>query len=261
MAFFKNLTDSMGIGGTKVDTILHTQEVRPGGAVEGVIKIKGGKVERVIDRAFLNVEAMCEYESDDSKGKRYERVQRVEIPLNGKVMPKQEVTVPFSFQLHLGAPVTNRKYPTVVSTSLDIKKAIDPGDKDPIRIYPHPYVEVVTAAVEMLGLKIHEVENEYSSSKRRPYDFKIVQEIEFKPANGSMYRSTLDELEIVTQVQPNGVNVLLEIDRRARNLKTLFQEIAGKDESTTYLFISDDQLRQGPQMVAQILKQRIDSYL
>ncbi|MNR46493.1 Sporulation-control protein spo0M [compost metagenome] len=57
----------------------------------------------------------------------------------------------------------------------------------------------------------------------------FVQEFEFVPT--SQFRGQLDELEILFFPDEDGVDLLLQIDRKARGLAGLFAEATGTDES------------------------------
>ncbi len=50
----------------------------------------------------------------------------------------------------------------------------------------------------------------------------FVQEFEFKPVG--KYRKRLEELEVIFQLHPHGMEVLLELDKRVRRLVRLFAD-------------------------------------
>lgn len=91
-------------------------------------------------------------------------------------------------------------------------------------------------------------------SKRHGY----VQEFEFAP--GGNYRSYLDELEAVFFLQENHVEVMLEVDRRARGLGGLFAEALEMDESRASLTLTKEELTSSPQTIARRLQETIDRY-
>lgn len=47
--FNKVMASTLGIGGAKIDTIVHTKNIVPGKRIEGICKIKGGSIEQYIN--------------------------------------------------------------------------------------------------------------------------------------------------------------------------------------------------------------------
>ena len=88
-----------------------------------------------------------------------------------------------------------------------------------------------------LGFNLRKVENEaapYHLRKRLPF----VQEFEFYPTGGQ-FRGKLDELEVViSNISNHGVELLLEVDRRARGLGGFLSEALEIDESMVKVMIT-----------------------
>lgn len=53
--FNKFMASALGVGAAKVNTIVHTKNIMPGKRIEGICKIKGGKVEQYIDQITIGV--------------------------------------------------------------------------------------------------------------------------------------------------------------------------------------------------------------
>ncbi|QYO63401.1 sporulation protein [Leptolyngbya sp. 7M] len=67
-------------------------------------------------------------------------------------------------------------------------------------------------------------------------DYPFVQELEFRPRG--KYQRLLDELEVIFYLEPNLLEVLLKIDRRARGLTGLIEEALDSDENYARLYVS-----------------------
>ncbi|WXR62578.1 sporulation protein [Peptostreptococcaceae bacterium AGR-M142] len=260
MGFFNNLTDSLGFGGTKVDAKLSNDMVRQGDLIEGVIEIKGGKVKRVIDNVYLKLNTLCEKESDDKTIKVSETIQELKIDTNITINPKEIKTFPFEFKVSNNAPISTSRFQTWMSTSLDIKSAIDPSDKDYIKVVPNEKLQRVIEIIEHLGFRINEIDNEYTNSNNRPHRYNFIQEIEFKPSSNSIYRGRLNEVEIVSSSTDDGILIRFEIDRKAKGLRGFFMELTNTDEKLTSIFIENESLN-NINYVASLIKDRIDRNL
>ena len=240
MSFFKKgMATVFGIGGTKVDTIVHSTEIRPGEEVFGVCRIKGGSVEQEIRKITLNVRTSYKKESGDSTTTVYTTLQRIPIHVSGTVEPGTIEEVPFSFILDYKTPVSMNKSKVWISTDLDIAKAVDSGDKDYIKVLPSYPIEAVLEAVAGLGFRLREVENEYDSKRISPLDF--VQEFEFVPYEGD-FRGRLDELEVIIIPNQYGLELRIEVDRKARGLKGIMFESLGLDEKNVKIEVDYNSL-------------------
>ncbi|MFH7024855.1 MAG: sporulation protein [Heteroscytonema crispum UTEX LB 1556] len=235
---FKKLLASVGIGAAKVDTRLFKDTVIPGEVLEGEVYINGGDVAQDIDDIYLKLATEYKREVDDSTV--YEECVMVNYRLLEQftIQAKEEVVVPFSLELPYEIPLTIGRIPVYIRTGLDIKTAINPRDRDALEVRPHPLMQRVLQAVENLGFHLHKVDCEYTHHFGGVYPF--VQEFEFRPTGN--YRSQLDELEVIFRLQPNELEVLLEIDKRARGFKGWLQEAFDVDERYVRFFLTQSDL-------------------
>jgi sporulation-control protein len=151
-------------------------------------------------------------------------------------MKKQEL--PFSFQLPFDTPLSIGKSKVWVTTGLDIKGGVDPSDKDYLKVIPNPLMSAVFTAVDNLGFRIREADCEEAPRRLRGR-LPFVQEFEFVPTSGS-FRGRLDEVEIVFFPSGNGtLDMMFQVDRRARGLSGLFSEAMGTDETNVSLTVSN----------------------
>ncbi|MGN1401860.1 MAG: sporulation protein [Bacillus sp. (in: firmicutes)] len=227
MNMLNRMLSSIGIGATKVDTRLNKASYTVGEDLSGTIIIRGGKVEQQIDRLYLALMTTYEVESDNRKYTRTAEVEKYQLTEAFMIGPDEVKELPFSFQLPYDVPITRGRTKVWLQTGLDIKNAVDPQDQDFIEIQPHPLVLQFLKAARELGFRLREVEcKKASSSVSRRFPF--AQEFEFKPVSGE-FRSKLDELEAIFYAEKDRVEVLLQIDRRARGLGIM--EALGLDET------------------------------
>lgn len=226
--FNKVMASALGIGGAKIDTIVHTKNIVPGKRIEGICKIKGGNIEQYINDISIGVYTSYEQEVDDKTISKVQRIQEHIIKIDKNILPDEIHEVKFSFILYKRVPVTMHKSKVWLSTYLDIKSGKDTSDRDYINVGFNDYMQNVVDAISELGFSLREVENEYCKSKLNGFNF--VQEFEFVPIRGS-FRNRLDELELVFIPTNTHVDILLEADRKARGLMSLISESMGLDES------------------------------
>ncbi|MEQ6390998.1 sporulation protein [Bacillaceae bacterium S4-13-58] len=244
---FKKLLASAGIGSAKVDTILDKDQFTPGGNVTGIVKVQGGKTDQHIDRINLFLMAEAVHERDDKKF--YEKVKLQEYTLTDSFIINggESKEFNFAFVLPINTPPTIGWTKIWIQTGLDISQSVDPKDQDYLKVKPHPYVETILGALtKELGFYLGKVEMEYS--KRHGY----VQEFEFTPT--SEYRSDLDELEAIFFVRDNQVNLVLQVDRRAKGLDGLFAEALETDESHVRVSFSNNEIANGSRYIADELR-------
>ncbi|HWI50143.1 MAG TPA: sporulation protein, partial [Rummeliibacillus sp.] len=143
----------------------------------------------------------------------------------------------FSLSLPIDTPVTIGKTKIWIKTNLDIANAIDPKDEDYIKVSPTPLVADILEEISNLGFRLREVECEQASYKLRNH-YPFAQEFEFVPTS-SHFRGRLDELEIIfTSQSTDSVEILMQVDRKARGLSRLLSEALEMDESFVRFTVS-----------------------
>ncbi|WP_347860835.1 sporulation protein [Salimicrobium sp. PL1-032A] len=250
---FKKILASVGIGAAKVDTQLEKETFIPGEDVRGKVVIEGGETEQSIDaiHIFLMTEAIREV--NDRKVKESVTLKKYKVSDQVAIGEGETKEIPFTLHIPFDAPASLGRLPIWFETGADIPMALDPEDRDPVALKPHPYIEKVLETLENhLGFRLREVEMEYS--KRHGF----VQEFEF--AAGGEYRAYLDELEAIFFLSEDKLDVIFEVDRRARGLGGLFSEALEMDESRANVTLSASELEGSVQQVAERLKSEIDRY-
>lgn len=254
MSFFNKMFASVGIGAAKVDTKLEKDTFAPGEEVRGVVEIYGGNTEQAIDAIYLTIYTTYIKERDDKKYTQTGQIDKLKLIEPFMIQANERKSIPISFILPVDTPLTLGRTKVWVATGLDIKNAVDPTDKDYIRVVPNPLMDSVFRATEDLGFRLREVECEeapYRLRRRLPF----VQEFEFVPITGP-FRGRLDELELVFfPVSGSQLEVLMQVDRRARGIGGLFAEALDMDETNVRLTLSSADIPVMRQKLQQIISQ------
>lgn len=241
MSFFNKVFASIGIGAATVDTKLEKSSYQAGETAKGIVEITGGSADQNIDAIYLTLFTTYIRESDDKKYTDYAPIQKVQISEPFTIGENEKKEFPFTFTLPFETPITYGNTRVWVATGLDIKNAVDPKDKDYIEIIPNELTNAVLTSVQELGFRIRKVECEEAPRRYRGR-YPFIQEFEFVPVNGS-YQRKLDELEVMFLNQSEEqVDLLLEVDRRARGLGGFLAEALEMDESMVRLTIRTSEI-------------------
>ncbi|NOU49087.1 sporulation protein [Pseudoalteromonas sp. JBTF-M23] len=257
MSFFKKVLGSVGIGAAKVDAVLDHNELSPGEELTGVIKVVGGKVAQEINKIDLDV--MCNYtvEYEDDEGEEVTEVRehtlsRFQIKEKFTIEPGEEKHFSFSFDLEEETPITVGHSKTWLETNLDIDMAIDKTDKDYVFVVPTELQQTVIDALQDLGFKLYDADCEGVDSvsfSRLPF----VQELEFKTISGD-FHGKFDEVEVVFLNRGYQLDVIFEIDRKARGFSGFFKEAFDLDESKVRLVVTEDNLEEVEDIIYDLLE-------
>ncbi|MDP2559889.1 sporulation protein [Psychrobium sp. 1_MG-2023] len=264
MSFFKKVLSSVGIGSATVDTIIDNPQLAPGESLVGYVAVKGGSTEQAINH--IAVAICCNYFSEetytetDEDGEETEHTRIVEhvakltsfkVSDSFTTQAEQELRFDFSVELPFYTPLSLGRCQVWVDTDLDIDFAFDKSDKDYLDVVPSPRQSSVLTAMSQLGFVLAEVECEKSSQLGQPF----VQEFEFEPQGGE-FRGRVDEVEMLMVSHPEQLEILVEVDRKARGLGGFFSELLGRDESKLWVDINDFEQEQ----VTEILHQAISHH-
>ncbi|PRS18077.1 sporulation protein [Bacillus halotolerans] len=256
MSFFKKLAASAGIGAAKVDTILEKDAYCPGEEVRGTVHVKGGKIAQDIRYIDLQLNTRYVIVKDDEERRKHATIHSFRVTGSFTIQPGEEHQFPFSFILPLDTPITVGKVEVAVVTDLDIQGGIDKSDHDRIFVEAHPWVENVLEAIENLGFRLNEADCEQASYFQRRLPF--VQEFEFVPTSG-YYRQMLDELELIFLLEEDGLEIIFEVDRRARGLHGWLEEMYNDGEQLVRVRFRQSELDNIEQL-EEVLEEIIDQY-
>ena len=226
---FRRLLSSVGVGAATVDTRLTKSEFAPGDEVRGVVEIKGGNVEQEIRGIRLEVQTYYKREVGDNTVTETGTIESFDVSGPRVVGPNSQEEVQVAFGLPYETPLTLGRTSVWVRTALDVERAIDPSDSDAITVLPTPTMRFVLDSFEKLGFRMREADNEELPHRLRRH-LSFAQEIEFVSTGGE-FRGRFDEVELVMFPAEDGVDLLLQVDRRARGLGSFLSEQMATDES------------------------------
>lgn len=249
---FQKFLASVGIGNAKVDTVLEKDEYIVGEEILGKVHITGGSVSQQIESIYLTLSTSYIREVDDKKITTTYDLERVRLTEPFSVEPNEKREIPFSFKMPLETPLTLGMKTVWVHTGLDIKRSIDPSDRDYIQVLPNALLNSVLESVNQLGFKARHIECEelpYRLRKQVPF----AQEFEFVPVSGQYY-GKLDELELL--ILPSAydrLEIIMEVDRKSRGLAGLFAEALDLDEKVMRFTVTNEDIP--------MMKETINNYI
>jgi sporulation-control protein len=216
MSFFKKMMASVGIGSAKVDTVLNGMVSTPGGTVSGVVHVQGGNVDQVIEHISVSLMVDVKRKMDDTTIYQPMAITKHMVTGRFNIASGQSMQFPFTFTVPLDVPITvlgGYKLGNIklyVKTDLDIDSALDKADRDLLEIQPLPNMVNLLNALLHLGFKFQKSDVEYGriAGSNNPF----YQEIEFYGYGSQFPR--IKELEVTFIAKPEGVQVLLEADKR-----------------------------------------------
>ena len=217
---FKKMAAALGSGGAKVDTVLDSESVQPGGTLTGRVDIHGGKVEQTIQGVRAALSAVVEVETTNHEGEDTEYNQATlfnETRVSGPVQVEAERTtsLPFTLQVPVELPpnvIAGNQVKGIklaVATVLEIEKARDAKDHDPIQVHALPAQEAVLLAFLQLGFSFTGGDLEKGRAKGATLGF--YGEYEFA-ARGTGYR--FNEVEVTFATRPGDLDVIIEVDKK-----------------------------------------------
>lgn len=215
---FKRMRQAFGVGGPVVDTVLTNPNTRPGLALQGHVNIRGGDHAVNIDYIALGLVTKVETETEDGEYDSTVEFARSKITGAFQLAAGQPVSVPFEFPVPWEAPITDvygqRLHGMTMGlrTEVEIARALDKGDLDQVNIHPLPVQERILDAFARLGFRFKGADLERGHLRAVRQTLPFYQEIELYPA--PQYAQGINEVEITFVANPQGVDVILEFDKR-----------------------------------------------
>jgi len=237
LSIFNKVLASVGVGNAKVDTKLNNSAFVAGEIISGVTEVVGGNVSQSVDSIYIKVYTTYEREANDNKYTDSVAISSFKLNEPFSIGKGEKKVFPFSFNLPLITPVTMGKTRVWLQTGLDIKNAVDPGDKDMIEVRPNTFIQAGLTAAQNLGLKLRKVDCEEAPRAYKGLT-KFVQEFEFVPTGGP-FRGKFDEVELTFIPKASDqIELLIQVDRKVRGLGSLFSEALNMDESFIRLMLT-----------------------
>ncbi|MZD08102.1 sporulation protein [Streptomyces sp. SID5785] len=214
---FKRLLASLGAGGASVETVLTEVNVVPGGVVQGEVRIQGGSVDQDIEGLSVGLQARVEVEGADQETKQDIVFTKVRLGGAFELKAGGVHAVPFGFEIPWETPVTMidgqslRGMNIGVSTELEIARAVDSGDLDPINVHPLPSQQAILDAFISLGFRFKSADMERGHIRGTRQKLPFYQEVEFYPPQ--QYRG-LNQVELSFVADDREMDVVLEMDKK-----------------------------------------------
>ncbi|MFE0426362.1 sporulation protein [Streptomyces sp. NPDC058953] len=214
---FKKLLASLGAGGASVETVLTEENVVPGGVVQGEVRIQGGSVAQRIEGLSVGLQARVEVESGDHEVKQDIEFVKQRIGGEFEVQAGAAHVVPFGLDIPWETPVNTiagqrmRGMEIGVSTELEIARAVDAGDLDPIQVHPLPSQQAIIDAFGQLGFRFKSADMERGQIRGTRQRLPFYQEIEFLPPE--RFRG-LHQVELTFVADDREMDVILEMDKK-----------------------------------------------
>jgi sporulation-control protein len=214
---FKRLLASLGAGGASVETVLTEVNAVPGGVVQGEVRIQGGSVDQDIEGLSVGLQARVEVEGADQETK--QDIEFTKLRLGGAFQLQANAVhaVPFGLEIPWETPVTTidgqqlRGMNIGVTTELEIARAVDSGDLDPINVHPLPSQQAILDAFIGLGFRFKSADMERGHIRGTRQKLPFYQEIEFFPPQ--QYRG-LNQVELSFVADDREMDVVLEMDKK-----------------------------------------------
>lgn len=206
------LLSRVGIGSATVDTILETDRVQPGDAIDAHVAIEGGSEQQAVDDLEIGVATAYQVPTDDDDFT-YETAEISETELTDgfTIEPDEERTLDIPpIEIPVTTPPTMDQTSVWIQTGLDIDWSVDPTDEDHLAVDPGPYTDALLTAIENLGLSMEMADNVKSSFG--PGEF--AQFFEYENYGNAPW-SNLDDIEFF--VAPHGDHLTVEVDVESRN--------------------------------------------
>jgi len=208
---FKKMMRAFGAGGPTVDTVLANPNTRPGLTLDGQVQIVGGDHEVAIEHVALGLVTGVEEAG-------FVEFHRVAVAGSFRLAAGEHRSLPFSFPMPWETPVTEvhgqRLHGMTMGlrTELAVAKAVDKGDLDEVAVHPLPAQEQILAAFAALGFRFARADLEHGAIHGVRQSLPFYQEIEFYPP--PQFAGAINEVEVTFVADPEGVDVILEFDKR-----------------------------------------------
>lgn len=214
---FKKLLASLGAGGASVETVLTEENVVPGGIVQGEVRIQGGSVAQQIEGLTVGLQARVEVESGDQEYKQDVEFTRQQLGGAFEVQPGAVHAVQFGLEIPWETPITTflgqhlTGMNVGVTTELQIARAVDSGDLDPVNVHPIPAQQAILDAFGQLGFRFKSADLERGHIRGTRQRLPFYQEIEFYAPQ--QYRG-LNQVELTFVADDREMDVVLEMDKK-----------------------------------------------
>ncbi|MEU5526133.1 sporulation protein [Micromonospora chersina] len=215
---FKKMLSAFGVGGPSVDTVLTNPNTRPGLTLDGHVNLVGGDAPASIEQITVGLVTRVEIEGGDTEYAGVMEFHRMVVSGPLQLAPKQQLSIPFQLPVPWETPVTDvygqRLHGMTMGlrTELAVARAVDKSDLDQVAVHPLPIHERILDAFQALGFRFKHADLERGHIRGVQQTLPFYQEIEFFAA--PQYAGTINEVELTFVTSQQGVEVILECDKR-----------------------------------------------
>ncbi|MGS2618316.1 sporulation protein [Micromonospora sp. LZ34] len=215
---FKKMLSALGVGGPSVDTVLTNPNTRPGLTLEGQVNLLGGDAPANIEQVVIGLVTRVEIEGGDTEYAGIMEFHRMAVSGPLQLAPKQQLAIPFQLPVPWETPITDvygqrlRGMTMGLRTELAVARAVDKSDLDQVNVHPLPVHERILEAFQRLGFRFKHADLERGRIHGVQQTLPFYQEIEFFAA--PQYAQTVAEVELTFVTSRDGVDVILECDKR-----------------------------------------------
>jgi sporulation-control protein len=216
---FKRMLGAFGLGGPSVDTVLSHPGAQPGAPLTGQVNLVGGSSDAEIEHITLSLITRMEVETGGGDHDANAEFHRLTVSGPLRLAAGQRLSCPFQLVLPWETPITAvhgqplRGMVMGVRTEVSIARAVDKGDLDAFQVHPLPVQQRILDAFAQLGFVFKSADLEHGRIAGVHQTLPFYQEIEFFPPQ--QYAHTVKEVELTFVTSPHGVEVVLELDKRA----------------------------------------------
>ncbi|MCG0287374.1 sporulation protein [Streptomyces sp. PSAA01] len=216
---FKRVLGSLGVGGPVVATVLDREPVRPGGVVRGQVRLRGGGRACAIEHLALELVARVEAGHGGEEGAGGVVFDRLRLSGGFRLDTREHRDVPFTLRIPWETPLTElsgQPLGIVLGVRIELASAgaTDHGDPEPLIVRPLPGQEAVLGALGRLGFGLIAADLRLGHTTGTEQTLPFHQEIELTP--GPRYLHAMNELALTLLTGPDGMEVVLEADKRGR---------------------------------------------
>jgi sporulation-control protein len=215
---FKRMMQALGVGGPSVDTVLSNPNCRPGGFLEGTVNVVGGEHAVDIEYVALGLMTRVEVEAGDGEYSSNQEFHRQRLTGSFRLEAGAKHDIGFRFDVPWQVPITEvygqhlHGMTMGLATELEVARAVDKSDLDPVAVHPLPAQERILDALLRLGFRFSRADVEHGTVYGTEQHFPFYQEIEFYPP--SQYAGAINQLELTFLPTPQHLQVILEVDKR-----------------------------------------------
>ncbi len=143
MGFFDNALVGLGVKSVQIDTIFDRKTIELGNILSGKVELVGTVKDVEINEIIF--ELVTEYKDviDDEEIISSKVLAEYSIAKNIYLAEDEEVKIKFELEIPVNIPITSKANQMWINTRVDIPMAIDPKDRDYIKILPNDVMDTV----------------------------------------------------------------------------------------------------------------------